>query len=228
MENIHIWERDGHGVAPFRCVGIAEIPSAALAEANPTAYNNAMRLLPTGYRIGTCGVCGMALRINFLIESADGRKFAVGCECVQKRGDKAMVKTVDALVRARNKEIREAKKRAIAEAKLQAERDANGGLTAHEAWEKKREKIAAKEARTRAAVAAIVEPLAAALIDGRRGFRDSVAEDMRKGRLPSGRGRALVIEIVAKTAGRKGSQAFEAKAAEIDRLLAKAEKRNAR
>ncbi len=221
--NIHRWEVAGHGKAPFRCVGVAEIPSKSLAEKNPDAYNNAMKMLPKGYAVGTCGVCGMALSVNYLIESADGKKFSVGCECVKKSTDANLIKETDAKRlardRAKRKEKREARQRertAEHEARLEKQRKKNGGLTDHELEQKKRHDALKKRGK-------ILKPLAQALRDGKGGFRDCMANDMEQGELPAGRGRNLVIEIIAKQSGRTGSAAYGVKAREVAEALDKAE-----
>jgi hypothetical protein len=94
---VHCFEAAGLGRAPFHCVGVASIPSASLAEHNPSAYNNAMAMLPRDYCCGTCAYCGTALMHNFMINSADGRKFVVGCDCVRRTGDAGLHKEVRAV-----------------------------------------------------------------------------------------------------------------------------------
>ena len=56
---------------------------------------------------------------------------------------------------------------------------------------------------------AILAPLAEQMRDGGGGFRDSVADEMARGSLPSGRGRSITIDILAKAAGRRNSKAYE-------------------
>lgn len=92
--NVHCFEKSGLGRAPFRCVGLASIPSPSLAEQNVTAYNNALRDLPQGIGCGSCAYCGTAIMHNFIIESSDEHRFVVGCDCVAKTGDLGLVKQV--------------------------------------------------------------------------------------------------------------------------------------
>lgn len=47
-------------------------------------------------------------------------------------------------------------------------------------------------------------------------FAKDVAEGLREGRLPSGRGVTIMLEIIAKNAGRRGSKAYEAAYAEAE------------
>lgn len=226
-EKIHKWTEYGLGEAPFRFVGVAQIPSPSLAEANPDAYNNAMRALPPGYHCGTCAVCGMPLMNNYLIKSADGRTFSVGCECVLKRGDRSLVDAVKAEERKRRREAyaikkaaeREARmerRRKEREAKLEAERARNGGLTDEELRKRREDDLAARRWES-------LKPIAEVLADGRGGFRDSIAADMKRGQLPRGRGEDIVMDICAKMAGRRNSKAYNAEYDRIAGLLDKAE-----
>lgn len=94
MEPIHVFQKAGLGLAPFRCVGMASIPSPSLAEQNPTAYNNALAMLPRGIGCGSCQYCGTAIMHNFIIESSDGHRFVVGSDCVAKTGDAGLMQQV--------------------------------------------------------------------------------------------------------------------------------------
>lgn len=91
---IHVFEKAGLGRAPFRCVGVASIPSSSLAASNSDAYRNAMASLPQNIGVGSCRYCGTCLVHNFIIVSADDRRFVVGCDCVAKTGDAGLAKEV--------------------------------------------------------------------------------------------------------------------------------------
>lgn len=218
-ERVNKWERDGFGIAPFRVVGIAELPSKALLEANPSAYNNAMASLPKGYRLGSCHICGTALTVNYLINDATGSKFAVGCECVKKTGDTAIGGEVHALKlkRARDKraDARETRRiRLYAEnsANWYAGEVANWGLHPTEARH-----IIAKADKARKAT--VLAELADILADGRYGFRDDVANGLRRGELPYGRGFTIMLEIIGKVAGRKNSKAYKAEVSRVEAIV---------
>lgn len=124
---VHVFEKAGLGRAPFRCVGVASIPSSSLAETNPTAYNNALAMLPKGLGCGSCSFCGTGIMHNFIISSADDRRFVVGSDCVAKTGDAGLVKQTRAVRLAVVREQRAARsqmKRAEREALWAAERAA--------------------------------------------------------------------------------------------------------
>lgn len=113
-ETSHPWERMGLGKAPYRCVGMCQIPSVSLCEANPIAYEIAMRALPHDFHVGSCHVCGAGLVYNYMILSADGHKFVVGCECVMKLG---MSDKLTAEVRAEKAKLLKAQRAARNELK---------------------------------------------------------------------------------------------------------------
>lgn len=82
---VHKFERAGMGHAPYRFVGVFEMPSRSLAAHNPDGYNAALASMPkleTG--CGTCACCGMAIMTVYIVKSADGRLWGVGCECINK------------------------------------------------------------------------------------------------------------------------------------------------
>lgn len=91
---IHAFEKAGLGFAPFHCVGVASIPSPSLAAANPTAYNNALAMLPRDIGCGSCQFCGTGIMHNYIIRDRDGRRFVVGSECVNRTGDAGLISTV--------------------------------------------------------------------------------------------------------------------------------------
>lgn len=67
---MHPFQKSGLGTAPFRCVGVQEN----------------VFVMPGGYAKagGSCDYCGTGIRWEFLIRSADGKNFKVGCDCVEK------------------------------------------------------------------------------------------------------------------------------------------------
>lgn len=122
---IHCFEKAGLGKAGFRCVGVVSIPSPSLAEQNPTAYMAAMAELPRDLHCGSCNYCGTAIMHNFIIESADHRRFVVGSDCVAKTGDAGLIKEVRRVRLVKAQEKRAAKRtmaRAEREAMWKAER----------------------------------------------------------------------------------------------------------
>jgi hypothetical protein len=64
-------------------IGFFSIPSADLAEHNPSAYNAAMACLPAG--AGTCSHCGTGIRHHIVICDEDGTRF-IGTTCAEKVG----------------------------------------------------------------------------------------------------------------------------------------------
>ena len=69
--DIHPYEKAGLGKAPFRYIGMTEKVYVACPGATPQPG-------------GTCDYCGNGIRYVFRVQSADGKTFGVGCECIHK------------------------------------------------------------------------------------------------------------------------------------------------
>tara|TARA_R110000744_G_scaffold272650_2_gene385551 strand:- start:9 stop:563 length:555 start_codon:yes stop_codon:yes gene_type:complete len=163
----HTFTISGLGKAPFRFSGFDE-------------------------KSDSCRHCGAAIHNRFHIVSADGIRSVVGSTCVSKTGDKGLIDIVKAETNRRKREKAQAKSAAECAAFVQAQRDANGGLTDWEVDEKER-------IDEHAALIKKLKPvidLADDLQDGRGGFRDTVAGDLRRGNLPSPKGIAIVCKIL--------------------------------
>lgn len=225
----HVFTASGLGESPFRCIGIASIPSPSLAEANPIAYRNALRDLPPAHKCGTCAFCGMAIMHNFLIVSSDGKRFSVGCECVRKTGDAGLLSDVKAAKKrqqianqearwaaARKRQEAEWKRREEKKAKiLEGQRIANLGPTDQEYDEAVNHNRKVDRIR-------LLAPLADILVDGRGGFRDSIAFEMKDGSVPRGHGLDITTDILAKMAGRRNTQAYNAEYSRVGDILEEA------
>jgi hypothetical protein len=98
-ESIHKFEAAGLGKAPFRFVGVEKKVFVACpgAPAKPG---------------GTCDYCGQGITYAFHVASADGKQFAVGCDCIRKTGDAGLIRAV--------KEDEAKQRRAKSEARRQA------------------------------------------------------------------------------------------------------------
>lgn len=119
MTLLHPFELSGLGRAPFRCIGLISTPSKSLSAANPRAYADecrrmADRIKSFGVRCGVCEHCGMGLANNYVVESADGHRHVVGCDCVQKCGDASLALQVTRERLAHEKRQRAARKVAAA------------------------------------------------------------------------------------------------------------------
>lgn len=111
---IHCFERAGLGKAPFRYVGM---------EDQTISYGRRVVGSVGGIDITTqpgtsCDYCGTYIRNIFVVESSDGRRFKVGCECIKKTGDEGLIRVVQRDVAKRNKAMRAAR---IAEKARKAE-----------------------------------------------------------------------------------------------------------
>ena len=79
---VHPFEKAGLGVAPFRFSGMSEKVYVACPGAPEQPA-------------GTCDYCGMGIRYCCHIESADGKSFVVGSDCVRKTDRDALLNASD-------------------------------------------------------------------------------------------------------------------------------------
>ena len=105
-KEIHPFERAGLGKAPFRYVGAAH-QDLCYGE----VILNRKEYEETGVRLttkpgGTCAFCGTYIVRMYDIESADGKRFHVGCECALKTSDAKLVTAVKAAQRKVNRDAR--------------------------------------------------------------------------------------------------------------------------
>lgn len=75
---MHVFERAGLGVAPFRCVGFHE----STYQACPGAP------VQTG---SCCAYCGQGIRYCCDIRDSKGARFVVGMDCVERTGDAGII-----------------------------------------------------------------------------------------------------------------------------------------
>lgn len=99
-QKYHQFEIAGLGQAPYRFVGCRE---------NWFVAGDGSYRKPGG----SCDYCGTGILWEFWLESADGRRFKVGSDCVLKHdSDKALRVAVETEVQRRQREQREAKRAA--------------------------------------------------------------------------------------------------------------------
>lgn len=107
-EKIHLFEQAGLGKAPFRCVGLETSDDRAFInrerESNGLCYttNNAT----------TCDYCGQGIMNAYQVVSADGKRFKVGCDCMEKTGDAGLRQFVKDEERAKRQKKAAAKREA--------------------------------------------------------------------------------------------------------------------
>ena len=118
----HAWQEAGMGVAPYTYISCED----------------------TGSVTTTCDACGAGLRYVFWVRDGVGTQYKVGCDCVLKTNDTKLIRVVNEAQKKINEAKAEAKRakeeeKRVAEhaAKLQAQREKNGGLTDRELSEQK-------------------------------------------------------------------------------------------
>lgn len=204
---IHPFEAAGLGLAPFHFDGMSEKTYQACSGAPVQAG-------------GSCDYCGTGIRYCCHIRSSDGKTFIVGTDCVLKldREDNRLVSQVEREIAKREKEKRNAKKRAkweaarlAREAELQAQRERNGGLTDLElATKQRQEQEALAAAQTAQQNAWLLDVLSR--VPYHSDFVSSIMADLERKPINSFSPRCLDIlaDIYAKTVSgaRKGSKVY--------------------
>jgi hypothetical protein len=202
----HKFTETGLGKAPFHFTG---------------CHENAFKLPDGTDRAGgSCDHCGTGIRWEFWILSSDGVRSKVGSDCISKAGDKGLINIARAEINKRNREKAQAKRDAVIRARLDAERERNGGLTDWELTEKQHADNFAVFQQAVAPAIELLEILANRLEDNRGGFRDGITKWFRscdRFNIPSENALRIAAEILGKEAGRKNSAAFNA---EFDRVTA--------
>lgn len=198
------------GPGPYKYLGSYDM-GAALAHQQSfgdtaAAFRDAPRL-EAG--MGTCVHCGHPILNIQIVRRGDGKLYGVGSECINKVGDGKLISAAKAEKNRIAREKSAAKREANRIARLDAQREKNGGLTDYELSEKLREEARAAEDQRLKPIIEALSPYANQLEDGNGGFRDSVARDLRNGHIPSGRGFFIMLDILAKQAGRSSSRAYQ-------------------
>lgn len=127
----HPWELQGLGKAPFYCTGMRDLGGAGqLITVGETAEG--VTIQTTGG--GSCHACWTLIRYAFAVESADGKKFHVGSDCVDKAGDARLAQQVREYRRAARAELRTALREAARRSeRLDREARRAADRAAHEA-----------------------------------------------------------------------------------------------
>lgn len=143
-------------------IGFFSMPSTSLQEANPEAYNLAMRDLPVG--CGMCQHCGNGIRHHVVIRLADGGKAFIGMDCAEKVGDDAVRRCV--------------REKKTTEQVAQADADREARIAATIAENERRQ---ADEAARLAIRESDFEDILPALDAQKTEFHSSLAEQLRRG-----------------------------------------------
>ncbi len=227
---IHLFEHSGLGKHPFKLIGVYSLPSSGLASANPMAYQDQLKAMPKGVGIGSCAYCHTPLTHNFIIQSSDGKKNAVGCDCIKKVGDRGLIEAVKLAQREQRREKKQAERIALIKKKEQAERDTNGGKTDNELLTAEINKVTKKRANKIEAIKIMLEPFTEAVrkASSYSDFARSMYAHLRDGDLSLYPNTInIIIDITVKHQtdnARKNSDAFNDKKKALTPLLTKAVK----
>ena len=212
------------GPGPYRFVGTYDMGAALAHQASfgdtAAAFRDAPRL-EAG--MGSCAHCGHPILNICIVRRGDGKLYGVGTDCILKTDDGKLVDAVKVEKNRLAREKRAAKREAARLARLQQQRENNGGMTDWELAEHRRALADAAEQERLKPIKAALEPYSALIEDGKGGFCDSVARDLRDGHVPRGRGRDIMLDIIAKQEGRANSKKFIARRDELETELKRVE-----
>lgn len=90
----HKFEKAGLGKAPFRLIRVVE-RRGPYRELDKNGMPTGLEIGAPGQPMGCCKYCYTGIATCYVIESADGNRFDVGCECVRKVGDAGLIKTIN-------------------------------------------------------------------------------------------------------------------------------------
>jgi len=94
---VHKFETAGLGKAPYKFCGVTEHKFQA-APGCPIKAG------------ASCDFCGSSIMFAAQLESADGKRFKVGCDCALSAGDKGMQKRVASWQKKHDRSLRDAAK----------------------------------------------------------------------------------------------------------------------
>lgn len=108
---IHPFEKRGLGRAPFTVIGVEIRRGPITYERNGVMVS----VGAPGQPMGTCDYCSTGIAECWEIESADGRRSIVGCDCVRKTEDAKMLRELKPHVRELQRQKRAARAEKVAE-----------------------------------------------------------------------------------------------------------------
>lgn len=231
MTEVKVYKFKMGSGGPHRYIGFWSPPSRGLAETNPEGYYRAMQMKPTWARFA-CDHCGTPIENHHGVADKDGNKFCVGSDCIRSLGESKISTQAKERRLAHERKLRRARRekkreeeRQAREAALEEERQRNGGLTDWEVAEQVKQAIEdAARSRRETAAEEVLWILDLADTD----FTRSIARDIRRGRMPHGRGKSIVLDIMAKhmsSGARRNAKAYDAALATAEDIYDRTEKK---
>lgn len=185
---VHKFEIAGLGKYPFRCTAIIE-------RSTPNGDG-------TSHPSGTCDYCGNGIKYCCVIESADGKRFEVGTDCIRKSDDRGLVNMV--------KRAKQAARAAQRQAEWEAKRNTPEAIAERTRVEAERAARQARIAAERAQITADQAWLINALSNQSGDFCRSMERELAERRFCdlSPRCRDIIADIYCKQFGRYNSKAY--------------------
>jgi hypothetical protein len=103
---VHVFEAAGLGQAPYKFRGVQVLRGPITIEQHNGVT---VQVGAPGQPMGCCQYCSTNIAYLFWLESADGKKFYVGSDCIYKSGDVGLKITIDPIVAKHEKELRDSR-----------------------------------------------------------------------------------------------------------------------
>ncbi len=97
---VHVFEAAGLGKAPYRFTGVE-------TKVGPIDMGNGVTCGAPGQPMGCCQYCSTGILYCFWLESADGKKFYVGSDCILKSGDAGLKRLIEPIVKEHARKLAE-------------------------------------------------------------------------------------------------------------------------
>jgi hypothetical protein len=176
--------------------------------------------MPRDVACGSCAYCHTALIHNFIIESSDKKKSAVGCDCVAKTGDQGLVNSIKLMQKKLRLEKRHAAMAEKYESEIAQQKEKNGGLTDAEVFAEKRALALQERAKLESVIIEKLMPFIGALNRAGGDFCQSMLEQLTSCNLDlSNRCIRIIIEVTAKESGRKGSKKYNERYDQLENMM---------
>lgn len=105
---VHAFEAAGLGKAPYTFTGLSVLKG-------PITLKDGSQVGAPGQPMGTCHFCGTGIMYAYNLRSADGKEFYVGCDCIEKSGDKGLLRVVSVVEKQKRQAQNDARRAKKAE-----------------------------------------------------------------------------------------------------------------
>jgi hypothetical protein len=107
---MHVFEQAGLGQAPYKFKGVEQLRGPITLEQHNGVT---VQVGAPGQPMGCCQYCSTNIAWLFWLESADGKIFYVGSDCIYKSGDVGLKAIIDPILAKHEKELRDSRNKLL-------------------------------------------------------------------------------------------------------------------